>query len=448
MKTFDLIEGNITQALFKLALPVMGTSFIQMAYNMIDMIWIGRLGSSEVASVGTAGFYLWMSFGVLLIAKIGAQVNVAQNIGRRDIQSAQKYSVAGIQGAIILGLFYTLIVYYFRIPLIDFFNIDDAYVNSNAVEYLQIAVIAIFFAFINEVISGIIIGSGKSRFPFKVNMVGLLTNITMDPILIFGIGAIPAFGVKGAAVATALSQFAVTLIYVIFIKKSNFEFLKISIFKKIYLKEIIENARIGLPVSLQSLLFTLFSMILARIIAFWGPVAVAIQRVGGQIESVSWRTAEGFSSSLSTFIGQNFGAQKKERVKAGYMTSLKIITGFGIMTTLLMVLFPHEIIRIFIPEPESIRIGSQYIKILGYSQLLMCIEIMTQGAFAGMGKTKPPAIVGVSLNAARIPLAILLTQTFLGLDGVWWSITITSIFKGMIIMIWFLIVLNKYMIKK
>lgn len=448
MKTFDLIEGNITQALFKLALPVMGTSFIQMAYNMIDMIWIGRLGSSEVASVGTAGFYLWMSFGVLLIAKIGAQVNVAQNIGRRDIQSAQKYSVAGIQGAIILGLFYTLIVYYFRIPLIDFFNIDDAYVNSNAVEYLQIAVIAIFFAFINEVISGIIIGSGNSHFPFKVNMVGLLTNITMDPILIFGIGAIPAFGVKGAAMATALSQFAVTLIYVIFIKKSNFEFLKISIFKKIYLKEIIENARIGLPVSLQSLLFTLFSMILARIIAFWGPVAVAIQRVGGQIESVSWRTAEGFSSSLSAFIGQNFGAQKKERVKAGYMTSLKIITGFGIMTTLLMVLFPHEIIRIFIPEPESIRIGSQYVKILGYSQLLMCIEIMTQGAFAGMGKTKPPAIVGVSLNAARIPLAILLTQTFLGLDGVWWSITITSIFKGMIIMIWFLIVLSKYMIKK
>jgi len=435
VKTFDLIEGNITQALFKLALPVMGTSFIQMAYNMIDMIWIGRLGSSEVASVGTAGFYLWMSFGVLLIAKIGAQVNVAQNIGRRDIQSAQKYSVAGIQGAIILGLFYTLIVYYFRIPLIDFFNIDDAYVNSNAVEYLQIAVIAIFFAFINEVISGIIIGSGNSHFPFKVNMVGLLTNITMDPILIFGIGAIPAFGVKGAAVATALSQFAVTLIYVIFIKKSNFEFLKISIFKKIYLKEIIENARIGLPVSLQSLLFTLFSMILARIIAFWGPVAVAIQRVGGQI-------------SLSAFIGQNFGAQKKERVKAGYMTSLKIITGFGIMTTLLMVLFPHEIIRIFIPEPESIRIGSQYVKILGYSQLLMCIEIMTQGAFAGMGKTKPPAIVGVSLNAARIPLAILLTQTFLGLDGVWWSITITSIFKGMIIMIWFLIVLSKYMIKK
>jgi putative MATE family efflux protein len=448
VKTFDLIEGNITQALFKLALPVMGTSFIQMAYNMIDMIWIGRLGSSEVASVGTAGFYLWMSFGVLLIAKIGAQVNVAQNIGRRDIQSAQKYSVAGIQGAIILGLFYTLIVYYFRIPLIDFFNIDDAYVNSNAVEYLQIAVIAIFFAFINEVISGIIIGSGNSHFPFKVNMVGLLTNITMDPILIFGIGAIPAFGVKGAAMATALSQFAVTLIYVIFIKKSNFEFLKISIFKKIYLKEIIENARIGLPVSLQSLLFTLFSMILARIIAFWGPVAVAIQRVGGQIESVSWRTAEGFSSSLSAFIGQNFGAQKKERVKAGYMTSLKIITGFGIMTTLLMVLFPHEIIRIFIPEPESIRIGSQYVKILGYSQLLMCIEIMTQGAFAGMGKTKPPAIVGVSLNAARIPLAILLTQTFLGLDGVWWSITITSIFKGMIIMIWFLIVLSKYMIKK
>ena len=122
----NLISGDITTALFRLALPVMGTSFIQMAYNMVDTIWIGRLGSSEVAAVGTAGFYMWLAFGFIVLAKIGAQVNVAQSIGKNDMTSASTYSAAGIQSAIIIGFLYTLLVYLFRYELIGFFNIDDS----------------------------------------------------------------------------------------------------------------------------------------------------------------------------------------------------------------------------------------------------------------------------------------------------------------------------------
>jgi putative MATE family efflux protein len=441
----DLIEGNITSALFRLSIPVMGTSFIQMAYNMIDMIWIGRLGSSEVASVGTAGFYLWLSFGILVLAKVGAQVNVAQSIGKGDINAAKRYSMAGIQGAIILGFLFSAVMYIFRVELIEFFNIDDAYVNKNAVDYLQIAVAAIFFSFINEVLSGIIIGSGNSGFPFKVNAVGLMSNMILDPLLIFGLGFIPAYGVRGAAVATALSQVIVTFIYILFIKKYEFDFLKTKLFEKLYISEILENGRIGFPIGIQSLLFTFISMVLARIVAFWGPVAVAIQKVGTQIESISWRTSEGFSSALSSFTGQNYGAGKKERVKKGYFISLKIMIIFGMLTTFALVFFSKEIMSVFIPEKEAIMMGSDYLIILGYSQMFMCVEIMTQGAFAGIGRTKPLAIVSVFFNALRLPLATVLTMTALGLNGVWWSISITSILKGIMLLIWFLIVLKKYM---
>ena len=100
---------------------------------------------------------------------------------------------------------------------------------------------------------------------------------------------------------------------------------------------------------------------------------------------------------------------------------------------------------IFIPETEAIVLGSAYLRILGVSQLFMCIEITTQGAFAGMGRTKPPALVSIAFNAARIPIALFLSKTFLELNGVWWSISLTSIFKGIIMVIWFAFILKKYL---
>jgi len=445
----DLTSGEITGKLIKLAVPVMGTSFIQMAYNMADMAWIGRLGGLEVAAVGTAGFYAWLSFGFMILAKIGTQVNVAQNVGRNQYEKAGRYATAGIQAVIIIGILFATTALVFRESLIGYFNIGDDYVNSLAVQYLSIIVFGLVFNFVNEVFSGIIIGAGESRVPFKFNAIGLTVNILIDPILIFGLFGLPALGVRGAAFATAFSQFLVTLIFIVHLYKTNYPFFEFNIFRGFYKKEIIENAKIGLPVSIQSLLFTFFSMNIARIIAVWGPIPVAVQRVGGQIESITWRTSEGFSAALSSFTGQNYGAGKKERVKKGYISSLKIMGIFGAFTTFLLIFFAEEIFSIFIPERQSLLIGTEYLKILGLSQIFMSIEIMTQGAFAGFGKTIPPSIVSVLFNGLRIPLALILSKSsLLGLNGVWWSISITSVLKGIIIVTWFLIVLNKYMKKE
>ncbi len=442
----DLTTGNITEKLIKLAVPVMGTSFIQMAYNLADMAWIGRLGGLEVAAVGTAGFYAWLSFGFMILAKIGTQVNVAQNVGRDDYKKAGRYSTAGLQAVIIIGIIFAVTALIFRESLIGFFNINDDYVNRLAVEYLSIIVFGLIFNFINEVFSGIIIGAGESKVPFKINAVGLFVNIIVDPVLIFGLFGVPQLGVRGAAIATAASQLLVTVIFVIHIYKAEYPFFEFNIFRGLYVKEIIENAKIGLPVSIQSLLFTLFSMGIARIIAVWGPIPVGVQRVGGQIESITWRTSEGFSAALSSFTGQNYGAGKKERVKKGYFSSLKIMAAFGTFTSLLLIVFAKPIFSLFIPEKQSLTIGIEYLRILGLSQILMSLEIMTQGAFAGFGKTIPPSIVSVVFNGLRIPLALMLSmETSLGLNGVWWSISITSVIKGIIIVSWFLLVLRKYL---
>lgn len=198
-------------------------------------------------------------------------------------------------------------------------------------------------------------------------------------------------------------------------------------------------ARIGVPMCIQNLIFTGISMVIARIIAGWGDTAVAVQKVGSQIESISWMAADGFSAAVNSFVGQNYGAHNIKRVKQGYRTAVGVALIWGLMTTLILVFLPQYIFRIFIPEEAVIPMGVDYLRILGFSQMFMCMEIMTSGAFSGMGRTIPPAVEGVVLTSARIPLALALSATALGLNGIWWSISISSILKGLILVTWFLL---------
>ncbi|MDF2519867.1 MAG: efflux family protein, partial [Clostridia bacterium] len=126
-----------------------------------------------------------------------------------------------------------------------------------------------------------------------------------------------------------------------------------------------------------------------------------------------------------------------------YFTAIGAISIIGLITTSLLVFLPGPIFSIFIREPEVVKDGIIYLRILGLSQLFMCIEIATAGAFNGLGKTIPPSIVGITMNTLRIPGALLLSMS-LGLTGVWWSISISSIFKGLILTSWFIIYLSRH----
>ena len=185
--------------------------------------------------------------------------------------------------------------------------------------------------------------------------------------------------------------------------------------------------------------FSAISMCIARMIAGWGDAAVAVQKVGSQIESISWMTAEGFSAAVNAFTAQNFGAGDRARIRKGYRISMTVIVLWGSFCNLVLFTLPGPIFRFFIPDAEVLPLGIQYLKILSLSQLFMCVEITTAGAFSGLGKTLPPSLVGIVFTSLRIPAAMVLTKTSLGLDGIWWSITVSSIFKGSILFAWFLL---------
>jgi len=150
----DLTKGNIFDKLVKLALPIMGTSFLQMAYNMIDMIWIGRLGAASVAAVGTAGFFMWLSMSFIALTRVGAEVNIAQALGAKDIKKANINVSTSMLFTLILALLYVIFIILFKDKLIGFFNLNDVTVEGYAKEYLFIIAFGMIFSFFNQVISG------------------------------------------------------------------------------------------------------------------------------------------------------------------------------------------------------------------------------------------------------------------------------------------------------
>ncbi|WP_426349826.1 MATE family efflux transporter [Alloiococcus sp. CFN-8] len=444
-KNIDLTKGSITKKMITLALPIMGTSFLQTAYNITDMFWIGRVGTKAVAAVGTAGYFTWLANAFIMISKVGAEVKVAQNLGKRDMHSLKNYISTALQINIILGIIYTLGVFLLREPLIDYFKLGDSNVISMAHTYLKIICIGLPAYFINPVFTAIFNGAGNSSTPLKINTIGLVFNMIFDPLLIYGLGPIKPMGVAGAAIATILAQILVTICFIIRIIKGNEEYLRFKVFDKVKLSYYSSIIRLGIPVAFQSGLFTMFSMVIGRIIAAWGAEAIGIQKIGSQIEAISWMTANGLSTALSAFTGQNFGAGKKERVIKGYGYTMAIASVVGLVAMGILMIFGEALFSAFVPgDTAAISMGKSYMFILGYSQLFMCIEITTSGAFNGLGRTLIPSIISIVFTGLRIPAALLLSgELGLGLDGVWWSISGSSIIKGILLTLIFIIIIKR-----
>ena len=450
-KSINLVSGNISSTLFKLSIPILGTSFIQMAYNMIDMIWVGRLGSNPVAAVGTAGFFTWFGTSLVFISKVGAEVGISQAIGKNDINERNKFVYSSLFINLLIALLYTIILIIFKDSLIGFFKLGNEEIIKMAVDFLVIVSLGMVFYFLNPLFTGIFNASGNSKIPFVINTIGLIFNILFDPILIFGWFGFKPMGVVGAAIATVGAQIVVSILFIITFIRNGYSF-KLRNIKYIDKKVIYQICKLGIPTALQNCSFAFFAMIIGRIVSAWGPVSIAVQKVGSQIEAISWMTAEGFGVALTAFVGQNYGANKWDRIIKGYKATMLMSIIIGVFATILLIFFGEGIFAIFIPEQEAIIGGSNYLKILGLSQIFMCIEITTAGAFSGLGNTITPSWVGIVLTGARIPLAILLTRlTTLGINGVWYSISFTSIIKGILLFslfIFMVIIPNKKRILK
>ncbi|MFA8433617.1 MAG: MATE family efflux transporter [Marinifilaceae bacterium] len=427
VKSSGLLLTSDMVTLLKLAFPIIGSSLLQMAYNLTDMIWVGRLGSGAVAAVGTAGFLLHLGWAMVSIIVMGANIKVSHSVGAEKQYSWGRFATTAVWGTVFLALMFALFLFQFSEGLIGFFQLQDAEVEQQAQSYLLISAGGVIFSFMSLLFAAILNAHGLTRISFRAVATGTAINLLLDPILIFGVG----LGVNGAAIATIIAQLSAIAYFIWYIKKSKDSFFE-GVWPSIYrLKNLF---RIGAPVSLQRISFTMISIVVARIIAEWGPGAIAVQKIGVQIEAITYMFTGGLMQAMSIMVGQNYGAGNLKSVHRGYQAGLKIAMGIGAVSSILFFTIPGLLFSVFLPEAESIEMGKDYLIILGLSQVFMCIEMITAGAYNGLGKTKVPAAVSVILTSLRIPLAYVLGMyTFLGLNGVWLSISVSSILKGLVL---------------
>ncbi len=440
----NLTKGPILKTLTKLAIPIMASSFLGTLYNITDMAWIGLLGSKAVAGVGVGGMFTWLSQGLAAMARMGGQVQVAQCIGRDERDRAHGFAQAAVQLATLMGMAYAVISLVFTRQMVAFFQLTDPEAQTAALSYTKIACGLIVFSFLTLTMTGLYTAQGDSKTPFLANLIGLVTNMILDPVLILGPGPFPKLGVVGAAIATVTAQAIVMTIMIlgVFIQKKENVLKGISLTAKIPKEYLSGICRIGIPTAIQGMAYCAISMVLTRMVSAYGAEAVATQRVGGQIESISWNTADGFAAALNAFIAQNYGAGKMDRVRKGYRASLWTVGIWGLLISFVFICFPQAIADIFFHEPKAVATAVGYLVIIGFSEAFMCVELTTVGALSGLGRTRLCSIISITFTSARIPLAIILGG-LIGLNGIWWALSITSIIKGIIFTCTFLWITRK-----
>ena len=440
----NLTKGPILKTLTKLAIPIMASSFLGTLYNITDMAWIGLLGSKAVAGVGVGGMFTWLSQGLAAMARMGGQVQVAQCIGRGERDRAHGFAQAAVQLATLMGMAYAVISLVFTRQMVAFFQLTDPEAQTAALSYTKIACGLIVFSFLTLTMTGLYTAQGDSKTPFLANLIGLITNMILAPVLILGPGPFPKLGVVGAAIATVTAQAIVMMMMIlgVIIQKKENVLKGIRLTAKIPKEYLGGLCRIGIPTAIQGMAYCAISMVLTRMVSAYGAEAVATQRVGGQIESISWNTAGGFAAALNAFIAQNYGAGKMDRVRKGYRASLWTVGIWGLLISFVFICFPQAIADIFFHEPKAVATAVGYLVIIGFSEAFMCVELTTVGALSGLGRTRLCSIISITFTSARIPLAIILGG-LIGLSGIWWALSITSIIKGIIFTCTFLWITRK-----
>ena len=437
---YDLTEGNILQKLFLVAAPIMGTQFLQMAYNLTDMFWMGRVGIDAVAAVGTAGMYMWLSMAFMMPGRMGAEIGVSQSMGRGDHKGARTFGQNALFLSLVCGLSFALFAIFFRHPLIGFFAIREAHVAQMAATYLAIVAVGMPAVFVNAAITGIFNGAGNSRLPFLTNGLGLVLNMVLTPLMVF----VWNMGIVGAAWATVIAQTVVVILNLLAVRVLSLRPISdLRFFQKPEFSCLRQIFRWTIPISVESAAFTLLSMVIGRFIAAFGADAMAILRIGIQLESLSWLIAGGFSSALTAFTGQNYGRGRYSRIHRGARVSMRMMILWGLFTTAIPWLFGRPMFALFIPHERVLTAGVHFLRILSVCQLFMCLENWAAGIFRGMGKTVPPSISTITGNALRIPLSYALSLTALGLSGLWWGITLGACLRGIILVTWFFLHVRK-----
>lgn len=424
----DFTKGPIVRPLLLFALPIIAANLLQTFYNLVDTFWVGRLGGEALAAVGV-GSVLYMfilSFSWGFSASATALVSQYFGAGQRD--ELGKISANMIVLYTTFSTIAAAIMFIYREPLLVFLGAGPEFLDEASL-YLGINLLGTPVAYMFTLLGAILRGVGDSVTPLKVVALGNGINVALDPILIFGLGPIPAMGVAGAAWATVASRLIAVIWGLTFLQAADNPTRVSRGDWQLDYRLIGTATKVGTPAGAANLLNTLGGSLLLRLVSPFGTAAMAAHTVGIRIASLATMPAVALGMGASNWVGQNLGADQRERAFHGAHVTVGVTFGMLLLVGLLLFLPAQWVVAVFAPgETDVIGFGGDFIKILAFSWAFFGTQIVVSQILRGAGDTWVNlALSGANLLLFRYPAAFIVSRYMDQAQGVWWGIFIGDV---------------------
>ena len=433
----DLTQGSLLRHLLRLAGPIIFSYILQDAFNIIDMIFVGRLGPGAIAAVGVSGNLLRLIGVFSLGISTGAGIMVAQYLGARNLAQAEHIAMQAILLAVCFSIGVTLIGYPLAEQGLLAVRMVDPEVLRLGTTYMHIVLVGISTMFLSMTLGSIFRAGGDAVTPMVVLVFSTLINITLDPLLIFGLWGFPKLGVAGSAYATLIGRGAgvIVLLYLCWSGRAPVSLRRVPF--QADLVEMVDILRLGIFSSMQGFWRHLSRLGFLWVIGPYGKTVVAAYTICMRLRILVMNPGFGIANSVAPLVGQNLGANQIERAEKS--ASVANILGAAIMAVIgaVFLIFPQTFIRIFSPDANVIEIGAVYLRFLSPTFGFIAFSLVLGKALNGAGDTLSPMIITlVSQLVIGLGLVILLSY-FIGLNGVWLGIAVSNIVQGVAMWAWY-----------
>ncbi|MDA3779138.1 MAG: MATE family efflux transporter [Bacteroidales bacterium] len=414
----DLTIGKESKLILKFALPMLLGNVFQQFYNIVDSIIVGKfIGKEALAAVGASFPIIFLFISLIIGIASGSTIVISQYFGAKKIkevkQTIETLYIFLFFASITMGIIGII----FSEDIFRLLQLPEEIIPK-ATSYFNIFIGGVIVSFGFNGTSAILRGLGDSKTPLYFLILSTLLNIGLDLLFVL----VFKFGISGVATATIIAQ-GVTFVLAIFYLNKNHQIVHLNIFKLKFNKYIfLKSIKIGLPTGIQQSFVAIGMMALFSIVNTFGTNVIAAYSVGTRINSLASMPAMNFAAALSTFVGQNIGAKKHERVRAGYISTMIMASVVSLTVSIIILLFGNFIMTLFTSDADVIAIGRRFLIIVGAFYIIFSSMFVTTGLLRGAGATIIPMFFTLfALWGVRIPVAYFLSGK-IGIEGIWWSI--------------------------
>lgn len=411
--------------LMSMAFPPMLSMLVQSMYNIVDSMFVARLGQDALTAVSLAFPLQNLVLAVAVGAGVGVNSYISRKLGAGDRSAAN----AAVTHGFLLSLVHAVCFIFFGLVAIKpFFRLftESPEIFAMACDYSYIVILGAFAQIFHIMVEKLLQATGRMLAPMLLQAVGAIANIILDPILIFGLFGAPRMGVRGAAIATVLGQalsMAISLL-VFFLRKHEVR-MDVKNFKP-NLRTVAQIYAVGVPTMLMSALGSLLVTLLNSILILFSELAVSVFGVYFKLQTFVFMPVSGLTQGALPIMGYNYGAQNRKRLLSTLRCALVVAVGIMAAGNLLFALIPDKLLLLFNASPEMLGIGVPALRVISFSYVFAAVGLVFSNLFQAVGK----GLYSLTVFLLRqlivvVPLAFLLSRT-MGLAGIWLSFPIAE----------------------